>query len=150
VTPDRPGACCAGGVSGDRDQQAVTSGRRLVYLAAERTLLSWIRTALSLMALGFVVDRFDIFLAVTMARQEGVGATRHSPYWLGVGIVGFGAVVAAVGAVRYWRFGLRYHRQGRTEPGRGVLFGVIGAALVALAGAGIVILLLGVGRAAPS
>ena len=32
------------------------------YLAAERTLLAWIRTGLALMGLGFVVARFGIFL----------------------------------------------------------------------------------------
>ena len=32
------------------------------YLAAERTVLAWIRTALSLMGFGFVVARFGLFL----------------------------------------------------------------------------------------
>lgn len=31
-----------------------------IYFAAERTLLAWIRTALALMGLGFVVARFDV------------------------------------------------------------------------------------------
>ena len=31
-----------------------------VFFAAERTLLAWIRTALALMGLGFVVARFDV------------------------------------------------------------------------------------------
>src|SRR3954467_9885455 len=33
-----------------------------VYLAAERTLLAWIRTGLALMGFGFVVARFGLFL----------------------------------------------------------------------------------------
>jgi len=32
------------------------------YLAAERTFLAWVRTALTLMAFGFVVARFGLFL----------------------------------------------------------------------------------------
>jgi putative membrane protein len=32
------------------------------YLAAERTLLPWIRTGLALMGFGFVVARFGLFL----------------------------------------------------------------------------------------
>jgi len=32
------------------------------YLAAERTLLAWIRTGLALMGFGFVVARFGLFL----------------------------------------------------------------------------------------
>lgn len=31
-----------------------------VFFAAERTLLAWIRTALALMGIGFIVARFDI------------------------------------------------------------------------------------------
>ena len=31
------------------------------YLAAERTLLAWIRTGLALMGFGFVVARFGLF-----------------------------------------------------------------------------------------
>lgn len=44
------------------DETSIELSRRLVYHAAERTLTSWIRTALSLMTLGFVVDRFDLVL----------------------------------------------------------------------------------------
>lgn len=32
------------------------------YLAAERTLLAWIRTGLALMGFGFVLARFGLFL----------------------------------------------------------------------------------------
>ena len=32
------------------------------YLAAERTLLAWIRTGLALMGFGFVVARYGLFL----------------------------------------------------------------------------------------
>jgi putative membrane protein len=38
-----------------------------VYFAAERTLLAWIRTGLTIMGLGFVVARFGLFLAVLTA-----------------------------------------------------------------------------------
>ena len=38
------------------------AGPKLVYFAAERTLLGWVRTALGLMAFGFVVDRFGLLL----------------------------------------------------------------------------------------
>lgn len=31
-----------------------------VFFAAERTLLAWIRTALALMGIGFIVARFDV------------------------------------------------------------------------------------------
>jgi uncharacterized protein (DUF302 family)/uncharacterized membrane protein YidH (DUF202 family) len=64
------------------------------YLAAERTLLAWIRTGLALMGFGFVVARFGIFL------QE-INATQHiSPsqsyglsLWFGTALIVAGVVV---------------------------------------------------------
>ena len=35
-----------------------------VLFAAERTLLAWVRTSVTLMGLGFAVARFGVFLAV--------------------------------------------------------------------------------------
>ena len=40
------------------------------YLAAERTLLAWIRTGLALMGFGFVVARFGLFLQELQAASE--------------------------------------------------------------------------------
>jgi uncharacterized membrane protein YidH (DUF202 family) len=45
----------------------VTENDPRVFFAAERTLLAWIRTALALMGLGFVVARFDILTREPMA-----------------------------------------------------------------------------------
>ena len=46
------------------DASAEAGGRATLsdYLAAERTLLAWIRTGLALMGFGFVVARFGLFL----------------------------------------------------------------------------------------
>ena len=33
-----------------------------IYLAAERTFLSWIRTSVSLMGFGFLIARFALFI----------------------------------------------------------------------------------------
>jgi len=41
------------------------------HLANERTFLSWCRTSLSLVVMGFVVERFDLFLALPAA--DGMG-----------------------------------------------------------------------------
>jgi putative membrane protein len=39
-----------------------------IFFAAERTLLAWLRTGLTVIALGFVVARFGLFLNL-LARQ---------------------------------------------------------------------------------
>ncbi len=62
------------------------------HLANERTLLAWIRTALTVVGLGFVVDRFAV----------GEGAERGGPL-LGTGLVVLGAVMTVVAAYRFRR-----------------------------------------------
>lgn len=47
-----------------------------VSFAAERTLLAWIRTGLTVMAFGFLVARFGLFLRVVSAE---LGAAAHAP-----------------------------------------------------------------------
>lgn len=71
-----------------------------VYFAAERTLLAWIRTGVSVMAFGFVVARFGLFLRLLRSpagREMGHGL---SPY-LGAALVGLGVLATAAGAMQY-------------------------------------------------
>lgn len=42
-----------------------------VYLAAERTLLAWVRTGIALMGLGFVIARFGLFLREMVMHAGG-------------------------------------------------------------------------------
>jgi Domain of unknown function (DUF202) len=49
------------------------------HLAAERTLLAWIRTGLALMGFGFVVARFGLFHLV-MVVLDVLVAIPHTPY----------------------------------------------------------------------
>ena len=39
--------------------------------ANERTFLAWVRTAIAVMAFGFLVEKFDLFLRVTAPAQTG-------------------------------------------------------------------------------
>ncbi len=68
-----------------------------VYFAAERTLLAWIRTGITIMAFGFVVARFGLFLR--LLRAEGgqhVPPGGLSPY-LCAALVLIGVVAIAAG-----------------------------------------------------
>jgi uncharacterized protein (DUF302 family)/uncharacterized membrane protein YidH (DUF202 family) len=61
------------------------------YLAAERTVLAWIRTGLALMGFGFVVARFGLFL-------QGLQAAEHTPSAQAYGLsLWFGTALIAVG-----------------------------------------------------
>lgn len=64
------------------------------YLAAERTLLAWIRTGLALMGFGFVVARFGLFLQEFMVTQRNVHVqTFGFSLWFGVAMIIAGVLV---------------------------------------------------------
>jgi putative membrane protein len=74
------------------------------HAANERTFLAWIRTAIAVMAFGFLVERFDLFLQIagqTLARKA------LSPTGQLVGNVA-GLVLIVLGAIMIvlavWRF----------------------------------------------
>jgi putative membrane protein len=74
-----------------------------VYFAAERTMLAWLRTGIAVMAFGFVVARFGLFLRLLRAQAGAEVDHGVSPY-LGAALVGLGVVATAGGALRYRRF----------------------------------------------
>lgn len=64
------------------------------YLAAERTLLAWIRTGLALMGFGFVVARFGLFLQEFLAVQHNVQRQSFGfSLWFGVALIVVGVFV---------------------------------------------------------
>lgn len=44
------------------DDLSVKANNRRIHMANERTFLAWIRTSIAIMAFGFVVERFALFL----------------------------------------------------------------------------------------
>lgn len=71
-----------------------------VYFAAERTLLAWIRTGLTIMGLGFVVARFGLFLAVltsaSPARQLPKVHWHSSALGIVLVLVGAAAILGSI------------------------------------------------------
>jgi putative membrane protein len=79
-----------------------------VYFAAERTLLAWIRTGLTVMGFGFVVARFGLFLSL-LAAQRGLppstaDATPHISAFVGIALVVLGAVAILFAAYQHRKF----------------------------------------------
>ena len=76
-----------------------------VFFAAERTLLAWVRTGLTVMAFGFVVARFGLFLRLLAAQVPGVAiATHTSPTisnGMGIALVLIGTACMILGAVQH-------------------------------------------------
>jgi uncharacterized protein (DUF302 family)/uncharacterized membrane protein YidH (DUF202 family) len=74
------------------------------YLAAERTVLAWIRTGLALMGFGFVVARFGLFLEALGAGQPNAPVRPYGPsFWFGTGLILLGVVVNVLCAQRHIR-----------------------------------------------
>jgi putative membrane protein len=67
-----------------------------VPLAAERTLLAWVRTGLALMGFGFVVARFGLFLHEVAAARGGLAEPPlDRSLWIGAALIALGVVMTA-------------------------------------------------------
>jgi putative membrane protein len=104
-----------------------------VFFAAERTLLAWVRTALGLVGLGFVVARFGLFLKVM--RPDVDNPTHPWSAAVGVALAVLGAIAAAVASWQHRRFcsTLAANEQPpryRVEPALWLGFGVAVAGVV--------------------
>lgn len=71
-----------------------------VFFAAERILLAWNRTSLSMMAFGFVIERFGLFVSILMPKHD-MPLQRGMSFWTGLIFVLLGAVVAAYSTIQY-------------------------------------------------
>ena len=76
-----------------------------VFFAAERTLLAWVRTGLTIMAFGFVVARFGLFLRL-IAIQQGVTPSPSPLHgelsnMVGIGLVVVGTACMILGAIQH-------------------------------------------------
>lgn len=72
-----------------------------VFFAAERTLMAWNRTALTLMAFGFVLERFGLFLHVL--RQDAAHIGRDVSFWIGIAFIVLALVVLGFSVVQFRR-----------------------------------------------
>lgn len=71
-----------------------------VFFAAERTLLAWNRTSLALMAFGFVIERFGLFVFILLPKHAS-SLQRGMSFWIGLIFVLLGAFVAAYSTLQY-------------------------------------------------
>jgi putative membrane protein len=68
-------------------------------MAADRTLMAWVRTSLSLDSFGFTIYK------VLVAFQQGGGQLPqgHTPRNIGLFLTGLGTVAMLMGTVEYWQ-----------------------------------------------
>lgn len=77
-----------------------------VFFSAERTLLAWQRSSIALMGLGFVVERFGLFVRMVAAGAGRATSETQSqaPLFFGLAFLLIGAVLALLSAWQFHRF----------------------------------------------
>jgi putative membrane protein len=109
----------------------------MVYYAAERTLMAWVRVSLGMMALGFVIDRFGLVLRMMPHLGAALPPSPVYSFLAGTVLVLGGALMAVVAAIRYAGIERRFRREGCGAPGHGLPLGVLFTLFVALIGVAI-------------
>ncbi len=106
------------------------------HAANERTFLAWVRTAIAVMAFGFLVEKFDLFLefaAPSLAgRRLSLPGQRVGNIG-GLSLVVLGTVMVAIAAVRFIATAKAIDSAER-RPDRGLRIDVALAALLVLLG----------------
>jgi putative membrane protein len=90
----------------EEKEWAKVSNRR-VHMANERTFLAWIRTSVGIMAFGFVVEKFALFIKQVsyFLGKSNIDKTVPPSFGystiLGIFLVGLGALMGVLAFIRY-------------------------------------------------
>ena len=103
-----------------------------VLFAAERTLLAWNRTSISLMAFGFLIERFGLFLEIA-GRQEIKVFQRHISFIVGIAFIVLASYIALASILQHRRV-LRTLKPVEIPVGYNVRLGMITNGIVAVLG----------------
>lgn len=103
-----------------------------VLFAAERTLLAWNRTSISLMAFGFVIERFGLFLQIS-GKEEMTLFQRHISFFVGESFVLLAVFLALFSVWQHTRF-LKTLRSEEIPAGYQLSGGVVVNAMVGIMG----------------
>ena len=73
------------------------------HLANERTFLAWVRTSIGIMAFGFVVVKFTLFVRqLSLVLQKPIPGQGHGySAVIGILLVGFGSFIGLLAYVRF-------------------------------------------------
>jgi len=76
------------------------------HAANERTFLAWVRTAIAVMAFGFVIERFDLFLQVAAPQLAGRQLSAHGQAFAnaaGLAFIAIGVAMIVLAGIRFAR-----------------------------------------------
>ena len=94
-------------VEAKEQKKSVKVGNRRVHMANERTFLAWVRTSIGLMAFGFVLERFALFIKQMsyVLKETSIGKalppSDGSSSFAGISLVGLGSLLCVLAFIRY-------------------------------------------------
>jgi putative membrane protein len=106
------------------------------HAANERTFLAWVRTAIAIMAFGFLVQKFDLFLRIAASSLGARPPTAGSQIVgdiAGLLLIVLGGVMMALAAVRFRKTTLEIDAT-EVRPGPGTRLDITLVALLLLLG----------------
>ncbi len=106
------------------------------HAANERTFLAWVRTAIAVMAFGFLVEKFDLFIRYARLSLDGHAAgpgNQHLGEIAGLGLLILGLAIMALATLRFLRTS-KHIDDAATHLGPGSRFDVELSALLFLLG----------------
>jgi putative membrane protein len=74
------------------------------HAANERTFLAWVRTSIAVMAFGFVIERFDLFLQVAAPQLAGRQLSAHGQAFAnvaGLAFIAIGVAMIVLAGIRF-------------------------------------------------
>jgi len=74
------------------------------HAAHERTFLAWVRTSIAVMAFGFVIERFDLFLKYAAPAAAQLQIAPHGGVFANLAGLAFIVLGIAIIAIAGWRF----------------------------------------------
>ena len=89
------------------EKELAKVNNRRVHMANERTFLAWIRTSVGIMAFGFVVEKFSLFIKQVsyFLGKSNIDKTAHPSHGyssiFGIFLVGLGALMGVLAFIRY-------------------------------------------------
>jgi putative membrane protein len=114
------------------------------HAANERTFLAWVRTAIAVMAFGFVIERFDLFLQVAMPQLTQRQLSAHGQTFAniaGLAFIAIGVAMIVIAGVRFAKTAKDIESE-MDVPSSGERFDLALAALIALLGVALFLYLL--------
>jgi putative membrane protein len=113
------------------------------HAANERTFLAWVRTAIAVMAFGFVIERFDLFLRVIASQRQPPINSPGSTFAdaAGLAFIAIGVAMIVISGFRFARIAKSIETENEV-PSTGERFDLALAVLIGLLGASLFLYLL--------